>query len=337
MAIIDHPVFRDFKHVSAEYDISICYPPGAGGNFLAQALISPDTNTSNAVNEFNKNIARIAYHEDKLDFIPIWRLTSLPLDQDSDSTALRLHLDKLHSMLSSDILARRGQLSNPRVMIGHYSPWFMSKILDYRCGEFFFVDPNPECHWVIRGLSLIKNLFSPEWHTKSSNIAWLLNVARKFPMPPSSAEYNSTEYINSVEPICAQLGIDRFRYGYGLWMYYVKSRCGDARMDERGFRAMISGMLQIDYPEYYSDPYNYVRTELGKQSRKCFTRSYDQLYFDLDVPYGSLLAGIDRDIIRSYSQRNIDQLWDFTALLSDDIANRCRAHLASLQARLNSA
>jgi len=335
---IDHPVFRDFKQRPARYDLTICFPAGAGGNFLAQALLSQQPQGS-ALNEFTAAAAKAAqnlrYDERmKLDSVPLWRLANISDGSCVAKPTLQPHLDGLYALLASGY--KLPVLSEPRIMLSHYPVWFSAEILDYQTQELFYIEPCDQSQLLIKGLDTVKGLTGSDWPTKPSAIAWLLNWQRRNPSADngvfSTSEFNTGRY-----DICNELGLDLDHFNLLLWSYYVQCKHQRSRMTTVGFRDHMSQLLADDMADWSNQAYKLTKDAVAVRSQRQFSVSYAELFFDLRIPRDSLLSEIDRAVILRYSRQNLQLLEQLLCMLADAAADRLRNTLLALAQRLAAA
>lgn len=144
-----HPVFRDFKDIRFKFDLTVCYPAGAGGNFLLY-LVDANANGRSIPwadnNEFKHDTSMV----NLIDFVDLQNAAE-------DSKPIKPILDMMHDIakkrrLEEDYRACNGLIS----MKGHLLPLMFSSVYTYHTNELIVIDIKPEHHWMVKVLQRYK-------------------------------------------------------------------------------------------------------------------------------------------------------------------------------------
>ena len=325
---LDHPLFRDFKGMSASFDATICFPPGTGGNFLGYRLTGGGA-VWEGINE---------YKAANIDWLSLETLINHDLDPVIDLDACHAIMANGYNPLGGSGAANTGI----RLSMGHRLPVLTQRIYGYHTEELITIEmPSERCRLI--GALLCYKMFMTD--IREARPITISDMLYRCPMPPDVAMRDYDDVVDNINAHLDGHGIPRtWEIGHTpmFWMWYTNCvNHGVDRMSIPSLRKYVTNNLLGDYmaedppAEHSRDGETY---QLSKASITCASRlitvDYDSLFFDLDHCGSNVLSRIDRRDIHSYSASNMAMLESVLPLVEDDAALRLRTEISSIRDRL---
>lgn len=318
----DHAIFRDFKEVKIHVDLTISYPSGAGGHWLAGQLANYHRSSTD-INRYDSQCIWLDLDDDLL----VFRNGSPYLDID---------LDRLYRQLSSSLNQQQFNIA-----CGHLPPMLTHLITDYRTKELAVIECRTDTAWFVQALGRCKALLDPSYHEKQ----WLRRVlpADQDPNDPSSAYVTMMDRMQDrftrvnlwMTPLTWMwwdhaLCHDEDRHDMDRFADYAASQLFNSAISEN--QNQLHGTLLMQQAPWYQTAMRHMASVTN-----CITVDYGEYYLDSKESGSCYLDGINRAQRGAYSMANIDLIMRCTSLvglqLQYDIQRRCSILRTRLTAR----
>jgi len=313
----DHQLFTDFKHIKMRFDLMLVFPRGTGGNYLLGSL-SENYDYNASVNEYS---ARDIY------FAKLDNKTFDPYDDH------QLIID--HNMLYERAanIANAYHCGRETSIAGcHEPPCITAKVFDFWTDQLVYISVQPELDVFIATLAWIKQEWSTDYVRSHTRMADIINFVRsKYSKPLDATDYSHVMY--SLQSQLGQLNIVGSPFS---WLYYMQSK--KWYLDPRSPLVLknfvhknITRAAETDRAIESSVYFTQAREYVQKYAGSVTYIDYRDLFFRLKIPNSGKLAGLNRDAIREYSQKNLDIMQDAIRLMPDATALHMDAILGSLR------
>ncbi len=305
--IPDHVVFYDFKDIRYEVGITICYPHGCGGNFLARAIGNDGTTDLTENNEYN--------------YDGIWLgLDHLPLDMFGTQEALTKHLDSLYNIAKNRGIS--GSL--PMVARTHGPPFLTHAIHGFSTREALFIEINDDDRWFPLCLSMIKNHVNSQWESQPHMIELVLNHCIDAGLRDKLmiAEYHAMVSVIQPHTDAAAMPWNNTLLSWD-YLIYCKQKNKNYSIETLGIFLKEWLFNPSAYARYKSDYYTKTRDALRSHAETHTIVSYKKLFMELQSPEHGHCSSVNRDLLRNYSLKNISQVRDIVGLLPDPESSQC--------------
>lgn len=313
-----HPLFSDFKGTPITPELMICYPAGAGANFLFNNL-QGGSRKSDQRNEYEHPPAfrcpmdRVQYTRDR------W----------SDPLELESHLWKMYSIAQGCTLTHNG--SPWKFAQFHNVPYMTHLVFDLRADEIVYIEPDDESDWFITALAIVKHGFQP-FGSSQFLINTLINIVISSgldtPLDPSA--------LISYENLLDTPELSGIGNTLAFWSYVINSTAESTSPSRDGFRSHIDWMMR-NKPLVIDDYYLAVIDQLSSRTEMQRRIKYSELYFDFDIPQDGALSRLSKDDMLTYTNNNINQVKSLIDILADETAAFYRSKLFEIQKRVTGA
>lgn len=322
----DHPLFRDFKHRAYEFDTTICFPPGAGGNFIGYQL----TGHGVRYDSTNEYIAD-STHKLSLDIVIIGSEGESILDLDACYMVAK-HEGDVGRLTS-------GTSTGLRVSMGHQMPLITQLVYSYHTDELICIETNDAQSRLTCSLLEIKESLNRDYNGKPLLIAKLLSNCC------TVREIRIKDYSSMVKQLESDIGGIDIRFTPLSWEWHTHciNNGGDMHSADDFKRyatgRLFYGYLDLESFSWLSDwnaYYRYAKPLINCASR-ITTVDYDRFFFDLDHCGSDVLSRIDKAEIHSYSYRNLAVLGSVLPLVDRGMLPDLEPTIADLGNRLEAA
>lgn len=286
-----HPIFSEFREKVFEFDLTICYPPGAGGNFLLNLLDKKEHGEQirwTASNEFSHDLAVL----NLMDFFDPLGTDWCDKMEDEINVAYDI---AIKDRLMHDYLECQGL----RILRGHRLPLMFEKVFSYHTDELMIITVKPEHYWFVKALRQYKLTMARKWDT-----AAVIDAINSYHRSGINTRLEFQDFL-STRTYIAESGVFRFEdrenqifFDYFLWLKGKGLIADLGNFSDFMHETMFSGQQYIDY-----------EMVLGMMPR-CYDRltvvDYHDLFIGLRLPIGGLMSNIDINDLATYRDRNVD-------------------------------
>ena len=305
LGLPDHPLWHEFKHLQIEVDLTIAYPSGAGGHWLAG---QSDIYRSSAV-DLNRYESQCIWLEPDDDLL-VFKDGMLALDID---------LDRLYAAMRDQALSDH---TKSTVACIHLPPMLTHQITDYHTDQLAVIECQADTAAFVHSLGRCKALLDTTYHEKQ----WLRRV-----LPPDEdLAAPSRGYATMIEILQESSRINLWMTPLS-WMWHghaglVGCDCDDVVEFQRYVSAELFNSVRSDrLHEPHSmllvqqDPYYQTALRYMQAVTTCHVIDYGKYYLD------GMRSGCDRlDAISprdrwTYSDANIDLLQRASSIADPEI------------------
>jgi len=301
----DHRLFKDFKHINLNVDLTLCWTPAAGGHFICNA-ISDVKNIPNSVNEYG--------HSDSL-----WNYMDL---YNIEHENMVEYLDTVYDIASNLDFSKKRM-----VLRSHGYPLLLSNIVNYSSKEIVIIHPDEESKYLLSILSAIKHNFNPVLDI--SAIVDLVDRVQK-----SNIKVHADDLILLTEQIVTYIdrNVDINTAGI-IWYYFLHCKKHNLISTKSIFNDFIKDLFKncIMYDNITPDCGLTDIVEYLSQFGNCKVINYIDLFFKLKIPSDGLLAKLDKTEIYNYSKANLKLIIKFLSLVDDTEAAKIKDYIAAFK------
>jgi hypothetical protein len=319
--------------VKSSYDITINFPWGCGGNFLAHALLKNPVSSHNANNTYQR--LGSAYDFNNMDHKPLHAFVSSTgtLNDTKNKGELLDYLDRIYEN-AQHLLTKKDIAREIDILIGHYPPWFYNRIWDYETAEMVFVDLLPETKWIARAMTIYKNRMSNDYVQQPTMIKEIMEFVRRY---PSDSAYDRVEFDITWQRLQNEIDVGWIKNTGVSWHYYAYIKHGNMTPSSENFRLFIDDLLfpRVYFADWFHTQYYDVQQWFMQQHPNCHSIEYTKLFFDRDLPTGSMLNQVDARSLNLYSRSNLQIIRKVMDLLPRYRQDFCNTQLQMLEQRLD--
>ena len=316
----DHALFRDFREQPLRPDVMLIFPMGAGGNFLAHLMTMGTAAPWPTSNEFRGEPWFWCGLDNELASRARW----------DNPKHLIYHLDDLHGSARLWI-ADLDHDRHPKIAMSHRLPIFSHAAFDLHSREMVFIDTSADCEWFVHGLWVSKHMLDPSLDQRPHLVNLLLQLATKYELNRSL----SPDLWYIVWDMLSALPVD-VRNTVAAWDFVICCAMREITVSEDAFRRHMDGLL--DPSNYFrrGDPLYHQRAKqwLAPHADVQVSRTYAEIFFD-NRPWDTrIMDSIDRESIKLYTLKNIQQLEQLASLMTKRCGDDLLARLLDLRARI---
>jgi len=311
----NHSLFKDFKDIKVNVDLTLIFPPGAGGNFLASLYTSKAISNS-SVNGFSTTGSLHLYMEPN------------QLAYNNGEFEVIKDLDLLYFMVRSNKNKDAGH--NP-IATEHYPPMITCMTYDYFTKDMILLQSNDKESQVIQLLQRIKNHLNGDL----LNEPWLIQNILSFVTYTGSINYH--EYKNMIYHFHKNISnIDLLNTDLS-WKWYMNCKSKKTNvLSFNDFKIFASQYILNGVFDTYdqkdvlttnslgkylpqTEYYNIAAEYCSKYTGTTHTINYGSLFFDLDLPDTiPVVSSFDRSKIAKYSLDNLNLIGKLSNLINDE-------------------
>lgn len=302
--IYPHAVFNQFKEVRFEFDLTLCYPAGAGGNFMLtlldkQRVGKPIEWSDN--NEFRHEGAM----SNLIDF-------GDPLDVMQDGAMMQAFLDTAYDIAKKKRLnLDYEEQGDPKLLRSHLIPIMLDNIYSYHTNELALVTVRPDDRWFVRALQKYKITMESTWDTLSvidSINNYMLSGLTK---PLEFQDFISTRSYFNRKGFSPKFTSKQLFLDYFIWL---KTRSYTANLDN--FSEFVHETIFDGNFLYHN--YNDNLSMLSSCYGKLTLIDYRNFFVGRKLPNNSLLSELDTDAIATYTEKNTEVVKILISMMSGD-------------------
>jgi hypothetical protein len=275
-------------------DNILVFPDGAGGNFLTSICGGITDNVYAGINEYK---AKAAWNE--IDNYQIFN-SNLVVKSNLDTAVenfIKLYMPKK-------------QDQRIKYLLGHFPPKYMSRAFELKVKNAFWLQPHSKFSEITNIIHASKKLGFRDYNKNPYMIADILNGI----VAPSRLEVDSTEYNASYNVLSAELSLVAPN-SLIVWKFAIHCKVKNVAINRDAAKSFISTFIfgenfaTSNYTNVYtSERYHTEWDRIKSQCAYADAKTYDQVFFDLDLFALDGLNLNDSNIyhkVAEYSERTI--------------------------------
>lgn len=289
---LSHPLFRDFKHIRLESELTLCYEAGTGGNFLIACLMD------------QYRLGTTAIDFPYASKVPLTLDTSLNYYTHGP---IKIDYDMLYHMATG---VEQDDVKS--IFGGQHLPYITSLVFDFRTPPILALDAAPDQRWLPHWLLIFKNQFDNDYASKPWMISHVLQN-NPYDGPLITEEYYTV--CRTLEAAFPRLDLRDTPITWRYFCHCLHSKL--SALDLENWSNFVFDMLTIneDYRFYDRRWSRYAAYQLSMSGYVVEKIDYVDLFFQLQLPKNSQLKNIDPLLISNYSKKNIEIIADIIELL----------------------
>lgn len=310
LSLPDHPIFESFKDRVFNFDLTVCWPAGAGGHFLINLI------------DKKLNYAKINW-SDSNEFTQMYSVNNLVdslytdhiLNPRENAVATDKTLDDLYDMVISKTMDTLYNRNNgmTRILTGHYLPLLLGNIYNYHTDEIVIVDVKPEHRWMIKLIGNYKLYMHSSFNASSvidtiNDFNWYYGDAK--------AVIDLNDFHNIMRNLDwgTDMELDWWTnptpMRYYVWLKKNGFNHSDSRMKTFIKKEFFTPIMMQDYPANIDHLTNWCD--------RITHLDYVDVFFKRLLPENGYLSGVDLDDLRLYSDKNLDIIRKLIMMLHPD-------------------